>query len=124
MSARLWKELEDSNDRRPIVVATLARNLRVALVSGMADRDHGESVTPGGHVADLHPRYWAQAERIRSMALATVELDESCSASALEMMSREVTRMLETLVMAARISSGALDAAVAAECSDSGTWTL
>lgn len=127
MSARIWKDLEDCVDRRPIVVATLARNLRMALLSRMRSSGHNTpdiSVRVAGRVADLHPRVWTQAERIRSMALATVELDADASASALEFMSKEVTRMLETLVFAAQVSSGAPRLGLTTECSDSSTWNI
>lgn len=58
------------------------------------------------------------------MALATVELDADASASALEFMSKEVTRMLETLVFAAQVSSGAPRLGLTTECSDSSTWNI
>lgn len=125
MSERLWKDLEDSRDRRPIVISTLARKLRLELLEEMHFDDQDNDVAvPASRVADLHPRFWQRAERIRAMALSTVELDTEASGTALELMSREVTRMLETLVRAARISAGVPRARLEAECTESGTWML
>jgi hypothetical protein len=125
MSERLWKDLEDSRDRRPIVISTLARKLRLELLEQMrVDGQDNDVVVPASRVADLHPRFWHRAERIRAMALSTVELDTAASATALELMSREVTRMLETLVRAAHLSTGAPRPRLEAECTESGTWML
>ena len=125
MSERLWKDLEDCSDRRPIVIATLARDLRLELLETMGKADDDSDVAPAAsRVADLHPRMWERAERIRAMAMSVVELDLEASGTALELMSREVTRMLETVVLAARVSSGLGHPAIESECTESGTWHL
>lgn len=125
MSERLWKDLEDCRDRRPIVISTLARKLRLELLEQMRGETRDTDVAvPASRVADLDPRVWERAERIRAMALSTVELDTQASGTALELMSREVTRMLEALVRAARVSTGTPAGGIDAECSESGTWML
>ena len=130
MSHKLWTDLDQHHDRRPIVVATLARELRhelLQLISAMpASHDDIAVSEAASRVADLDPRIWERAERIRSFAQAAAELDDDASVAALELMAREVRRMLESLVRTARISTGQELAGDTAndDPSDSGTWLL